>query len=416
MKYSRIALILLIVLAVAAGMLCQRLLVFADNPGASGNWFSRVCSVVEDYGCDRVLQSRYARILGHPTAAWGMAYFTFLAIWYLAVGRPNHPGRGWHLVPVGFNAVGAVMAGYLTWRMSVTLHALCPLCLAAHIINWVMLGLGLSLWPRRPRPPATDEPSVEVPMIPSWRLGSTTLALAVTLPLLVYGFFWLVDLNKQRNALSARLTQLHRDVDVAMLYYGRQPVRRIPIDADDPVRGPTGAEHTVVVFSDFQCPRCYKFAWVFRRGVESNSSFSVRIVFKHFPLSPACNGTVTRNVHANACQAAHAAEAARRLGGNEAFWAMHDQLFMGRTSLELAPYRQFARTLELDPDALEAEMADPACAKRISLNIAQAQALGVHSTPTVFLDGRVVEMWDNADFWNRALGGKPPPTSRPSAQ
>lgn len=417
MNHQRIALILLIVLAATGATLSYKLLTFADSTASGGNWLTAVCSIADEYGCDRVLQSRYGSILGHKTAAWGMVYFAFLAIWYLAVGRPNHPGRHWQLVPVALNGLGALMAAYLTWRMSVTLRTLCALCLAAHVINWAMLGLGVILRPRSAPPaPPDGAPPVRVSATPSPRLGVTALTLAMTLPLLFYFAMWIKDRNRQVLALTAQLTKLYRDPDVAMLQYRRQEKREIPIGPDDPVRGAVDPEHTVVVFSDFQCPRCDVFARMFRGSIESDASLRVRIVFKHFPLSPACNAMVTRNMHPSACRAAEAAEAARRLGGNEAFWAMHDELFMARTldRLALEPYRRIARTLELDPDALEAAMDDPDSAKRIRRDIAQAKALGVRNTPTVFLDGRVVERWDSPAFWNRALGRQLPTASRPN--
>ena len=104
---------------------------------------------------------------------------------------------------------------------------------------------------------------------------------------------------------------------------------------------------------------------LFRRDVEQNYPDRIRVVFKHYPLSPSCNPAVSYNLHAFSCDAARAAEAARRLGGSEAFWRMHDQLFLQQVRLDRGPYRELARAAGLDADALEIEMAKPEVGQRI---------------------------------------------------
>ena len=52
-----------------------------------------------------------------------------------------------------------------------------------------------------------------------------------------------------------------------------------------------------------------------------------RIVFKYFPMNKTCNDYINNTLHAASCAAAVTAEAARLLGGQEAFWKMHDELF-----------------------------------------------------------------------------------------
>jgi protein-disulfide isomerase len=73
-----------------------------------------------------------------------------------------------------------------------------------------------------------------------------------------------------------------------------------------PTKGPENAPVTIIVFSEFQCPYCARFAPTLKQ-IEDTYQGSVRVVFKHLPLS----------IHKDAVPAALAAEAARKQGK---FW------------------------------------------------------------------------------------------------
>jgi Thioredoxin len=81
---------------------------------------------------------------------------------------------------------------------------------------------------------------------------------------------------------------------------------------DFPVLGPAEAPVTIMVFSDFQCPFCGRFAQMLRKSVLSQENPDVRIVFREFPLQ----------MHAWALPAAKAAVCAAQQN-NESFWKLH---------------------------------------------------------------------------------------------
>src|SRR5262249_2867566 len=108
------------------------------------------------------------------------------------------------------------------------------------------------------------------------------------------------------------------DTDLMRYLHLRQTPVEVPLRADHPVGGNATAPHTVVVFSDFQCPACRGFAAMFERDISPALGSQLRLVYKHYPLDQDCNPGLRRTVHQNACEAAYAAEAARELGGTEA--------------------------------------------------------------------------------------------------
>jgi protein-disulfide isomerase len=152
------------------------------------------------------------------------------------------------------------------------------------------------------------------------------------------------------------------------------------------VRGADDAPITIVEFSDFECAYCGK---AFRdvRDVERRHG-NVRVVFHHFPLDPDCNAHVPSPVHQSACQAAIAAECAARFGR---FWEYHDRLFGNQERLGRDDLIATAVDLGIDRDAFTTCLADPAARQRVVADADAGARLGVKSTPTLFINGRVVE-------------------------
>src|SRR5262249_42198415 len=65
----------------------------------------------------------------------------------------------------------------------------------------------------------------------------------------------------------------------------KDPIRTYPVSASRIQPPPTPL--TVVIYSDFECPGCAKFAQFFEEQVPRMLGGSVRAVYRHFPLSPA---------------------------------------------------------------------------------------------------------------------------------
>ena len=90
-----------------------------------------------------------------------------------------------------------------------------------------------------------------------------------------------------------------------------------PVTTADYVRGNFDAPVTVIEYEDFQCPACGEYFPIVERMFNESSS-TVRLVFRHFPLSQ----------HPNAIPAAEASEAASIQGK---FWQMYSLLYANQT-------------------------------------------------------------------------------------
>ena len=148
------------------------------------------------------------------------------------------------------------------------------------------------------------------------------------------------------------------------------------------VIGPNTPYVTIEEFGDFQCPPCGKLHPVLKK-VEEDYGSRVAIVFREFPMT---------QLHANALEAARAAEAAGLQG---AFWQMHD--FIYDTQEMWSNWRDvrsvFARQatiMGLDSKRLRSDMDSAEVQQRIAADQQRGQSIGVVGTPTFFLNGRLI--------------------------
>ena len=211
------------------------------------------------------------------------------------------------------------------------------------------------------------------------------------------------DLVSRLNAKLDELRGYRRLVDnmrqspnFLLREYMAQPGYDIP--ARDSERQSSGPR--LVLFTDYECPACKCAARSAERKIAKDFGGRLDIAIRHYPLCSACNDGVKKAFHPNACDAARAAEAARRLGGEDAFHRMTERLFEHRSHLGGPLYSKLAAQIGLDPDRFIAEMEGPVVREIVQGDVALARRLGVTGTPAMFLDGRrITELCQTPVFW-----------------
>jgi protein-disulfide isomerase len=170
-----------------------------------------------------------------------------------------------------------------------------------------------------------------------------------------------------------------------VLYQGLSSNLALPdpgeIAADDHVRGAVAAPVTLTMYGDFQCPACMDEAVVFERAW-SRIADKASVVFRHYPL----------DTHPHAFLAARYAEAAAL---QNRFWDMHDVLYANQqlwsaTDAPAELFDGYARELGLDLEQLHADMELPAIREKILGQQRGGTRAGVRSTPSLFVNGRLV--------------------------
>jgi protein-disulfide isomerase len=151
------------------------------------------------------------------------------------------------------------------------------------------------------------------------------------------------------------------------------------------VLGDAAAPVELTEFADYQCPFCQTFATlqmptIRQRLIESGK---VRWRFRDFPLQQ----------HRHARLAAHAAACGEEQGK---FWPMHDRIFEGQPEWAeerdaTALFRRYATEVGLDAAKYDACMSSAKYAGRIQASYEEGIRLGVNSTPTLFVGGRLYQ-------------------------
>jgi protein-disulfide isomerase len=159
-----------------------------------------------------------------------------------------------------------------------------------------------------------------------------------------------------------------------------------------------------MVFSDFECPYCGRFARDVFPKIKAHyiDSGKLQLVFRHLPLT---------QLHPNAQIAAEMSECAASRG---AFWRVHDALFALTASggLDEKALAVVARGAGLSPQDLAACSAQGSpVSARLAEDREAAAAHSISGTPT-FLIGekvaadqlRVVARWSGAGSWDKVRG------------
>ncbi len=139
--------------------------------------------------------------------------------------------------------------------------------------------------------------------------------------------------------------------------------------------GPAVANHTVVVFSDFECPACRAFSFVIDTLRERYPD--LRVIERHWPLT---------SLHPFAFKAALAAECATDVG---AYKEVRRALFARPALIEAEEWGLLGRVAAVNDTA---RFASCVRSERLKANVQRdadfAAKHGFLGTPTVLLDGR----------------------------
>jgi len=223
--------------------------------------------------------------------------------------------------------------------------------------------------------PADDKRATETPSVPTSKLGDVAMVATLVGVIVIVAVSVLNKRELQR--LTARVAQLET-IAKAPTPKSALVNKVYEVDlATAPAKGVDSAPVTIAEFAEFQCPFCENVNPTLQQ-IEQTYKGRVRFVWKHLPLV---------SIHSHAMDASVAAEAARNQGK---FWEYHDKLFANQKQLEPDDLRRYAQELGMDLARFERDRQDPALKVKVQEDMAEATALGVRSTPTFFINGRLV--------------------------
>ncbi|WP_066299472.1 DsbA family protein [Arthrobacter luteolus] len=154
------------------------------------------------------------------------------------------------------------------------------------------------------------------------------------------------------------------------------------------ITNPADPQATLVLFTDYECPYCAKMDPLIQQAKEDYGD-QVRILIRNYPLAK----------HVNAEPAAQAVEAAAEQGALE---EMAGSIFERQAdwAAEIDPddtFAQYAEDLGLDVEKFRTDYSSDAIKARVAKDLEDAKALQVKGTPTLILDGQVLQL-ESVDY------------------
>jgi protein-disulfide isomerase len=182
-------------------------------------------------------------------------------------------------------------------------------------------------------------------------------------------------------------------------HFFTEPKNAMRLGPDLASSGPANAPVTMVEFSDYQCSHCKHAAEGLPR-IFARYPGKIRLINRHYPLSSECNRGLQQNAHPAACEAARLAYCAVGAGK---FAAVHDSFF--RHQEELAPERlsPFLEEAGADAGALYKCSDTQLAAAALQRDVEEGLRLNVESTPTFFINGRMLAGFYPEPFWFAVL-------------
>ncbi|EYB67765.1 DSBA oxidoreductase [Deinococcus phoenicis] len=170
--------------------------------------------------------------------------------------------------------------------------------------------------------------------------------------------------------------------------------------AGQPVAGQADAPVTLVVFEDFKCPNCKRFEEEFMPELRSKyiDTGKAKVVSLNFPfLAESARLPVDDSKFA-----AQAVECAYVQGGSEAYDRLKQIIFRAQGSesevwATKSRLKDLAGSVEgIDPAKFATCLDNDETAAAVEADKQQAEKAGVNGTPSVYVNGKLVQSYDAA--------------------
>ncbi len=318
-----------------------------------------------DTGCARVAASEYSRLWGVSIA--GLGWWFYLTIALASIFRSEKQGasaRRWDRGIFLLCGFGFLFSLFLQGISIFKIGALCFWC----VLSAVNVALLTAL---------------------SWKLGYQLPPELVLRgeALRLFGWGLLAYLVLGSLSLGYAIIRANQPVDPHLL-----------IRPSSHFKGPKDAPVVMVLFSDFECPVCAEakapLEVVYRRF-----QGELKFVYRHFPLKK----------HPHAELLAESAEAA---GAQGKFWEMHNLLFENQDKLKNLKEPQLrqellrmAQKIGLNGEQFKRDLETQRFRSVVEQDRKDGEALGIDSTPTIFINGRRYTGEGNVEAISAVISG-----------
>ncbi len=298
-------------------------------------------------GCEQVRRSSYGVIWGVPLPTYGLV--SFCAIAALVLLESSRFTKMISLCLLLLCGAGTIASISLTWIQFAVIHAFCPWCSLSACCQAGCFVCSLIIYrmrDRRYRSLQANQPLFIV----------LAIALSLGLPLFMYS-------TKEVSLVDRSLS--------------KKQVQNVLYRPGSHSKGSPDAPNVLVVFADFECPGC-RHEYPEIRSLEQYTGSGFRLVFRQLPLI---------HLHPLAERPAEASECAANQGR---FWEAVDYLFSTPQPPDQVAISGMIERLGLDRTEFSVCVENGDEARKIKADLQDAEALGIHGTPTFVLNGTII--------------------------
>lgn len=200
-----------------------------------------------------------------------------------------------------------------------------------------------------------------------------------------------LKIEKKKDAVEDWLAnKTKKDPIIVYLQKPERPKFNV-IVGDAPIMGSDKAAVTIIEYSDFQCPFCKKASETIGQLKKKYGS-KVRVAFKHFPLP----------FHNFANKAAEASLCAHEQNKDK-FWKLHDWMFANQSKLAVGELKKAAKSSGLDSKKFDNCLDSGKYEAKIEADIKEGKQVGVKSTPTFFVNGKLISGAQPMDVFEEVI-------------
>ena len=145
-----------------------------------------------------------------------------------------------------------------------------------------------------------------------------------------------------------------------------------------PSKGDADAKVTIVEFADYQCPHCRKASFAVKQVMEKYAD-QVKLVYMDQPI-----------INKRGLDSRTLSEGAVCADQQGKFWAYHDLVFQRQAELRPDSMPELVQQLELNQEAFQKCFEAAETKAKVAKSKAEALRIGVTSTPTFFVNGKLI--------------------------
>ena len=203
--------------------------------------------------------------------------------------------------------------------------------------------------------------------------------------------------GKQTRTEDFYITKGNRTLVIGSVFkLGQDPLRTIAT-ANQPTQGPAHARVTIVEYADLECPMCGRLHEFLEKELLPKYGDKVRVIFKEFPLV---------QIHDWSLTAAIANECVYEIKP-EAYAPYRSLIFQNQSGTNAANVRDallgYADQLGVSRLRLAGCLDSKASLPRVDAGTREAKQLGIMSTPTCFINGRMLVGYPSGQVYYEAV-------------